>query len=411
MPPEPSTERPEGPAPLPPKQARRRLARPILGVLIVLAIGLGIWASLHARAERSRALEAAARAIASGKTQLQRGRPDLALRAVSAIPDGGPRAAEALTIRGMALVALGRVEESREALERSWELNPAQPMAAKVLAAIYFSRSETDRGLALLNAAARLDPKDFRPWYARGDVYRRIGRPQEAADAFREALRRLPGDPESSIGLAWALLKLGKPEEAGTPLETAMRAEPGDPRVLGLDAQRALLLGRADEAIDLAGRCLLVDPGQVEALLTRARALRGQGRHEEALRDAERAVALAPNTLPPLHLLALTEAALGLEERSAATSERHRALNALLQQMDELVAKIGAEPDDPGPRWRLGQLAARSGELTLAEQSFRAALAIDPGCRPAAEGLAALGRTPDPDAGPGSRPSSPSGGP
>ena len=367
----------------------------LLASLLAVILAAGFWTEIIPGAlgvdRRS------AEAVAEGRIALQHGQPHLAIRAVASVPPWSPSAAEALTIEGLASAALGRVEESRRALERSWELDPGQPMAAKVLAAIYFSRSETDRGLAFLDAAARLDPQDFRPWYARGDVYRRIGRPQEAADAFREALRRRPDDPESSIGLAWALLKLGEPEEAGVPLVALSRNLPGDPRVHGLDAQRALYLGRAVEAIDLADRCLAVDPGHVEALLTRARALRGQGRHEEALRDAERAVTLAPNTLPPLHLLALTEASLGLDERSAATSERHRALKELLQQMDELVGRIGAEPDDPEPRWRLGQIAAKAGELTLAEQSFRAALAIDPGCRPASEGLAALGR-------PGSRP-------
>jgi cytochrome c-type biogenesis protein CcmH/NrfG len=59
--------------------------------------------------------------------------------------------------------------------------------------------------------------------------------------------------------------------------------------------------------------------------------------------------------------------------------------------MHELTDRIEAQPDDPEPRWQLGLEAIEAGERTLAERSFRAALAIDPDCRPAAEGLAQLG--------------------
>ena len=47
-------------------------------------------------------------------------------------------------------------------------------------------------------------------------------------------------------------------------------------------------------------------------------------------------------------------------------------------------------PKDPQPNWQLGQTAAAVGMTALARRSFRAALALDPNCPPAREGLAVL---------------------
>jgi tetratricopeptide (TPR) repeat protein len=300
-------------------------------------------------------------------------------------------AAEAMTVRGLALAALERVEECRHALERSLELDPAQPMAAKVLAAVYFSRNETGRGLRLLRRAAELDPTDFRPWYGAGDVYRRLDRPEDAAGAFRRSLEIHPGHPESLAGLAWALLGSDRPDQATPVLEQALRGRPDDPGLLALAARHARDLGRSGEAIALADRCLANDPERAEALILRGGLLMGEGRAEEAMADAERAASLSPNDPAALHLLATVEARLGLSERSEETSARRRVLVDRLGRMHELTDRIEAHPDDPEPRWRLGLEAIEAGERTLAERSFRAALAIDPDCRPAAEGLAQLG--------------------
>ena len=79
-------------------------------------------------------------------TFLQTGQPRLAIVAVSAVREGTPEEAEALTIRGLALASLEEVGPARVVLERAWRLRP-NAMAAKVLAAIYLGANETDRGL------------------------------------------------------------------------------------------------------------------------------------------------------------------------------------------------------------------------------------------------------------------------
>lgn len=365
--------------------SRRRRAWAIVVLVASISLGAALWAIKVDTDRRS------AEAVARGREHLRRGLPLLAIDAVGSVPAWSRSAAGAKTVKGLALASLERVEECRAVLERSLELDPAQPMAAKVLAAVYFSRNETGRGLELLQRAAELDPSDFRPWHGAGDIYRRLERPEDAAGAFRRALELAPDHFESRVGLAWALLSSDRPDEATPVLGRALRERPDDPELLALSARHARDLGRADEALALADRCLAIDPGRVEALRLRAGLLLADGRADRALADAERAATISPNDPASLHLLATIEARLGLSERSEQTAARRQQVVDRLARMHELTDRIEADPDDPEPRWRLGQEAIEAGERTLAERSFRAALAIDPGCEPAARGLARLG--------------------
>jgi cytochrome c-type biogenesis protein CcmH/NrfG len=299
-----------------------------------------------------------------------------------------------LTVRGLAQAAFSRPEDARPLLERSLAINPGQPMVVKVLAAVYFSDGDMDRGLAMLALAAKLDPSDFRPWYATGDILLRYrDRKREAIGAFREALRRSPDDVGSRTGLAEALLAAGEEGEASPLVDVLLRENPDDPKVLRLAAIRARLLTRIDDVERYAGQVLELDPKDVDTLMIRANARLYAGRPREALDDAERAGVLAPDNLSVLELLSRAEGAMGLKERAGVTGARHKRLLALAERIQQLREEVRKHPNDPQANSRLGQTAAAGGMTTLARRSFRAALALDPKYTPARKGLAALDRT------------------
>jgi len=363
----------------------------VVAIAVALSGLLGLigWlASASFAAARERAARAA---IVRGQEELKGGRPDRALRAIADVPEAGPWGADLLTVRGLALAAFDRPEQACPLLERSLKLNREQPMAAKVLAAVYFSMSDHDRGLQMLDLAARLDPADFRPWFAAGEILLRYqGQPGDAARSFREALRRRPDHRESRTGLIDALLGTGSAEEATPMLDEALRDHPLDSKVLCLAARHARLLGRPEAMMHFAERTLEIDPEDVEALVLRAQSLREAGRLQEALRDAEHGVIRDANNLAALTLLAAIEGALGWNERAAATSARQRRARERAEQIRDLKEQIARRPGDAEPRWRMGQLAADGGMTVLAVNSFRAALAVDPSCGPARQGLLAL---------------------
>ena len=240
---------------------RRRLRRGAWLTLVVglVALAMGM-AFLNVR--RNRELEARA-AIAKAREELGRGQPSLALRSIAQVSESGPWEAALLTVKGLAYAALDRTDMVLPALNRSLKLDPDQPVAAKVLAALYFAREEPDRGFAFLEQAARIDQGDFRPWFAAGDILLRFqNQPEEAARAFREALKRDPKHEDSRIGLIDALLTVGDSSEVTTHLETVLGDRPNDPKVLRLASRHARLLGRVEEMNGYNERALAIDPGR-----------------------------------------------------------------------------------------------------------------------------------------------------
>jgi tetratricopeptide (TPR) repeat protein len=369
----------------------RHRARWLALSLPLLALAALSWWYGVVQPAREQSEQESRKAIAWGRSELQRGRPDLALRAISRVPLKRPWDVDVLAIKGLALAAMNRPEQARPYLERSLALDRRQPMVAKVLAAVYFTANEPDRGFHLLETAARLDQRDFRPWFAAGDIILRFRYPPDkAVTAFREALRRRPDHEESRIGLVDALLATGETDEATGLLEEIRRDHPADPRVLCLAARHARLLGHTDDMGRYAAEALEQDPGRQEALVLRAQALHLTGQHAEALPLAERAVSQAPDDLQALHILATIEGALGLKERAAATSKRHRQARERSEQIQRLSSEIQKRPKDPEPRLRLGRLAAEAGMTSLAIHSFEAALALDPSSQAARAGLLAL---------------------
>ena len=164
----------------------------------------------------------------TGPSYLEQGQHRRAIRAVSKIREGAGPKAEALTIRGLAEASRGGRAGTRD-LEHAWRLQP-NAAAARVLAAIYLSAIENERGLQMLLNASRLDPKDFRPWYAMGElVYLRLRRYELAIAAFQKALDRQPGHLESRVGLADALVKLHRSEEAEPILQGVLKSGPTIP--------------------------------------------------------------------------------------------------------------------------------------------------------------------------------------
>ena len=324
---------------------------------------------------------------------LDEGHPEQAYQLIHRMTPDGPEAAGVLAVRGMVSASLGQPEISRRDLERSLELRPDQPIVMKYLAAIYLSGSEMGRGLEMLKSAAKLEPKDFRPWFGMGGVYYRGGDLAAAVDAYREALKRHPGDVEIEVRLVTALIATGiGDDEVDSLLESLRKDRPNDPVILGLDASLAALRGADEQALRLANRSLKLDPFQRDILLLRSNLASLLGQLEVALHDAERVVKLDPTDLAGYVALTRAESMMGLKERAADTIELQRKARYHRKRMSLLALEVQSRPKDPEPRWQLGQVAAEAGSKTLAIQSYRAALALDPRCEPALRGLANLER-------------------
>jgi cytochrome c-type biogenesis protein CcmH/NrfG len=142
--------------------------------------------------------------------------------------------------------------------------------------------------------------------------------------------------------------------------------------------------------VKLSERALERDSDNFDALIVLGRVELARGHWKSSMEHAQRAVAAQPNNVGALHLLAQAHFRLGQKELAAAAADRRDGVQSRRDSIAKLAMMIAYRPDDPKLHLLMGQLAVETGQSVLAEQSYRAALAIDPRSGPAASGLARL---------------------
>ena len=158
-----------------------------------------------------------------------------------------------------------------------------------------------------------LDGKVPRAYHNLGRSLMALGRPEEAATAFRETLARRASDKDATAGLADSLFAMQRWAEAVTAYSDYLRIAPADPAALfgmGLALAR---LARYEEARDAFASVVNQQPTNVAAHVNLATALANTGQSGESVREFRRAVELEPDP----------EAKRGLEQAIAELLSAH----------------------------------------------------------------------------------------
>jgi len=150
-----------------------------------------------------------------------------------------------------------KLPEARTALDRALRLDPLNPLALAVQAAL----SESASG-------------------------------QPSLDRLRESARERPLDFRAQLLLAIAVGP-GRPDERREALARAAKLAPSNATVLNALAWHDLAHGRATEAVEVARKAAGLAPGRAAVLDTLAAALALSGNCAEATRTEEQAVELA----------------------------------------------------------------------------------------------------------------------
>jgi tetratricopeptide (TPR) repeat protein len=194
---------------------------------------------------------------------LSQGRAGEAVPLLEKLAARNPAVFEMRCYLGHAYFQSGRIGECREICEAMLSEAPNSPYAAAGRAHLAIAEGNYAEALSYLASGeqgsgiiASLDA-------AVGDAYLRIGRPDEAAAAFRSAIQTDPGIPEAHEGLARALLALGQYEAAAETALDAIRLRfdlPGAHTILG----RALkALGRDQAAAGALARAEMLSRAPV----------------------------------------------------------------------------------------------------------------------------------------------------
>jgi hypothetical protein len=142
------------------------------------------------------------------------GRLDAAERSYRATIAANPRFAAAHHNLGTVLHLRGRYRQAIHAFETSAKLDPDLTAAARLGIGVILTRTgDFPRAEAELRAAIAAAPASPDPHRFLGDLMRTQGRMEDARQAYLDALRLDPAEPESRFGLASVRLALGEMPE------------------------------------------------------------------------------------------------------------------------------------------------------------------------------------------------------
>jgi len=195
----------------------------------------------------------------------------------------------------MAYLAGGRPDGARIELERLAETQPKTSLYIYWLARLDYDDQKFEAAIEKLNKAIALTPDYMKAHDNLGLCLEALGRYDEAAESYQEAIRlnrlQKTGSAWPPLNLGVMLLKRGKGGEAEGYLREALRYDPGFAEAhyrLGTLLEKK---GQAAEAIAELKRAAALDPAYPEPQYALARLYRKTGDLEEAkaaLRDFQR---------------------------------------------------------------------------------------------------------------------------
>lgn len=163
--------------------------------------------------------------------------------------------------------AAGRYDEAIQWLTAANRLNARTPLPLRELADVYFATGRPDATVTALEGARGRDPAIATAEYfdLLGAAYGRLGRYDEAIEAFGRALRMNPAHGAALLHRAFAYLRSGRLDAALADFDSAATGMPDNARAHYGRAETLMKLGRHAEALNAARRSLALDPAEMRA--------------------------------------------------------------------------------------------------------------------------------------------------
>jgi tetratricopeptide (TPR) repeat protein len=231
----------------------------------------------------------------------------LCTRVLKAAPDYF----DALHLGGVIKLHSGKAGVGLAMIDAALKLNPSVPEALANRGMVLAALNRDDEALAVIDQALALLPGNFEALVNRGNVLLKLARPQDALASFEQAATLAPGHPGPQIGCGNALAALGRVEAALAQFDAVLTTQPAH---ADTHYNRGLALAnllRPAEALAAFDRALALQPGHVKSHLSRGSALQALGRHQDALTAFDAALALDKNSADARHNQALALLLLG----------------------------------------------------------------------------------------------------
>lgn len=300
--------------------------------------------------------------LAGATRHLQAGRLREAEGLCRRVLDAQPDHPDALHLLGMVAARSGQPSAAVELIQRAIAGDGRDPAYHLHLGAALQALGRQEEAAAAYRDAVRIKPDFARARYNLGNALQALGRLDEAVSAYRRCLELQPAFAQAQVNLGSALEALGRPEDAGDAYRAALKIDPAV-------AQAHLNLGgvledqgRLDQAVAAYRRAVELQPGFAEAHYNLGGALRALGHLGDSVAAYGRAIALRPNL-----------------------AQAHSNLGYVLQELgrvDEAIESCqratGCDPNFPGGHSNLGDALREAGQLDAAAAAYEQAVQLQP---------------------------------
>jgi tetratricopeptide (TPR) repeat protein len=291
---------------------------------------------------------------------LRQGRAATAERLLRALETRFPGELNCLWLLGAALLDQSKVDESIRTLEQVLRRAPDFRNARVDLARAYRLAGRTEEARAEVRCVLQAEPHHHRAWLAYGDVLVDLGQHAEAAVAFERSRLTDPERPKVDEGTA--ALVAGDRQQAERVFREILHRDASHPAALCGLAALSLAADMAHDAERLLRHALKQAAHLPLAHRGLGPALLALGKLEEAHAVAEGLKRLEPKSPQTWVLAAGVETRLMRQERALEAYER----------------AAGLLPDELGLRMSIGHVQKTLGRRRDSEESYKAALRMDP---------------------------------
>jgi tetratricopeptide (TPR) repeat protein len=195
----------------------------------------------------------------------------------------------------VALLAMGRVEESVEAGERALALSPERAELHINLAAAFKSSGRLGHARRALEQAIALQPASAPAHINLGNVLRAAGQAGAALEAYEWAGVLAPDDLAAHSNQGLALKDLGRPEAALIRFRRALAVNPGAAEVHFNLGNTLRETGALEAAVEALSRAAALDPAHLRARTNLGVSLRDLGRTQAAVEIFDAVIARDPD--------------------------------------------------------------------------------------------------------------------
>ncbi|MFZ1947023.1 MAG: tetratricopeptide repeat protein [bacterium] len=258
---------------------------------------------------------------------------------------------------------VGKEDSARVEVSRVLEADPRNMEALRSLATFHVRKGAGREALEVADRALAVDPEDGHSHFNRGLSLELLGRAEEAAVEYREALRSAPDLAEAYANLAQIHLAAGFGDEALAAARKAVDLASGEPEMHYVLGQALDLGGNRGEALEEFFAAMRLDPRFAGAYIGAANVLLAEGKPDSAMALCDRGLAAATGYRQYLHNIKGL-ALVARRDLGGAAGEFRRALEA-----------------DPGflpARVRLAAVLLEQGQTAEARKQLQAVLAADP---------------------------------